>query len=137
TLEHERHWQHASLLVHSSEDDYVKLAYTQGQVGDRFVEFWSESDGVRDKNEPNSTNDSDALVTIHLRLSSDAENLTAAYSFDGETSTTLEGTATLPPEATFGLVAAGDTGTPDAVAQVDHFRVTPDRDDDGQRDPSD
>src|SRR5699024_12479773 len=105
--------------------------------GERFVKFESRSDCKRTPESPNSTVRSDAPATIHLRLCRDGVNLTAAYSFDGETFTTLEGTATLPPEATFGLVAAGDTGTPDAVAQVDHFRVTPDRDDDGQRDPSD
>src|SRR5699024_2375046 len=81
-------WQQPGLLVHSSDDDYVKLAYTQGQDGERFVEFWSESDGERDQNAPNINVDGDAPATIHLRLSSDGENLTAAYSFDGETFTT-------------------------------------------------
>src|SRR5699024_8760621 len=79
----------------------------------------------------------DTPTTVHLRLSSDGESVTAAYSLDGEEFTTLDGAASLNPAATFGVVAAGDTGEPDAVASVEYVRVSPDRDDDGQREPSD
>ncbi|WP_127573369.1 ThuA domain-containing protein [Georgenia faecalis] len=137
SVEHERHWQYSGLMLHSSDDDYTKLTFTKHENGSRFLEFWTEAGGSRTQHAPNVTLPTDASASVHLRLSSDGSAVTAAYSFDGVTFTALSGSAVLDPEATMGVVAAGDTGEPDAVAVVNHFRVTPDSDDDGEREPSD
>ncbi|WP_152189228.1 ThuA domain-containing protein [Georgenia satyanarayanai] len=138
TLAHERHWQYSGLMLHSGDDDYTKLTFTRHQDGSRFLEYWTESGGSRTQHADNVTLPDDAPASVHLRLSSDGEDVTAAYSLDGEEFTTLDGSATLDPEATVGVVAAGDTGAGGGVAVVDHVRVTPDREDDGgEREPSD
>ncbi|WP_299275596.1 ThuA domain-containing protein, partial [uncultured Georgenia sp.] len=136
TLDHERHWQFTGLMMHAGDDDYAKLAFTRHQNGSRFVEFWTERNGSRDSHSTDVTLPAD-VSTVHLRLSSDGEDLRAAYSLDGEEYTAISGASSVIPGATFGLVAAGDTGAGDGVALVDHFRVTPDREDDGEREPSD
>ncbi|MEE6274635.1 ThuA domain-containing protein, partial [Georgenia sp. MJ206] len=136
-VDYERHWQFSGLMLHSTDDDYTKLAFTRHENGSRFVEFWTEAGGSRTQHAPNATIPASAPGTIHLRLSSDGTTVTAAYSLDGESFTTLSGSVALDPEATLGLVAAGDTGEPDAVAAINHFRVTPDAEDDGEREPSD
>ncbi|WP_168202603.1 ThuA domain-containing protein [Georgenia wutianyii] len=137
TLEHERHWQYAGLMLHTTDDDYTKLTFTKHQDGSRFLEYWTEAGGSRTEHAPNLTLPADAPATVHLRLTSDGQDVIAAYSLDGESFTALDGAATLDPGASIGVVAAGDTGTPDAVAVVDHVRFTPDREDDGQREPDD
>ncbi|MEE6286919.1 ThuA domain-containing protein, partial [Georgenia sp. MJ173] len=137
SVEHGRHWQYSGLMVHSGDDDYTKLTFTKHENGSRFLEFWTESNGSRTQHAGNVTLPADAANAVHLRLTSDGESLTAAYSLDGEQFTTLDGSAVLDPDATFGVVAAGDTGEPDVVAAVDHFRVTPDREDTGEREPND
>src|SRR5690625_1868313 len=137
TLEHERHWQFGGLMMHSTDDDYAKVAFTQHEDGSRFIEFWTETDGSRNSHSPNVTLPADAPSTVHLKLFSAGENLRAAYSLDGEEWTELEGASSVIPDATLGLVAAGDTGGGGGVAVVDHFHVTPDRDGDTEREPND
>lgn len=132
TLEHTREWQHAGLMLHSTDDDYVKLAFTRNVSGGRFLEFQTEADGVR------ATHDGVNLPTefpstVHLRLSSDGAAVTAAYSTDGVEWTELEGAAVFAAGANLGLVVAGDTGASEVSASFESFRVTPDREDDGER----
>ncbi|PSL06983.1 glucose/arabinose dehydrogenase [Haloactinopolyspora alba] len=136
SIEHTREWQHAGLLLHGTDDDYVKVAFTRNASGGRLLEFQTESGGSRTWHD-NVTLPADFPSTAHLRLSSDGSQLTAAYSADGETWTDLAGAASVIDGATIGLMAAGDTGTPEVDAVFEHFTVTPDTDDDGVRAPSD
>ncbi|AYY14126.1 DUF1349 domain-containing protein [Actinobacteria bacterium YIM 96077] len=136
SIEHTREWQHAGLLMHGSDDDYVKLAFTRNSAGDRIMEFQTETDGSREWHD-NVTLPSDFPSTAHLRLASDGAELTAAYSADGEDWTALDGAAQVIEDATVGVMAAGDTDTPEVDASFAHFSVTPDIDDDGAREPSD
>ncbi|MGW9419649.1 ThuA domain-containing protein [Cellulosimicrobium funkei] len=131
-----RHWQHAGLLVHVTDDEYTKLAFTKNQNGNRFLEFQTETGGARTWH--GQTNVAgDFPTAIHLRLVSDGSAITAAYSADGQTWTALAGSAPVKPGATFGVMAGGDTAAADSVARVDHVRVTGDGSDDGEREPSD
>ncbi|MGN0113077.1 MAG: DUF1349 domain-containing protein, partial [Cellulosimicrobium funkei] len=131
-----RHWQHAGLLVHVTDDEYTKLAFTKNQNGNRFLEFQTETGGARTWH--GQTNVAgDFPTAIHLRLVSDGSAITAAYSADGRTWTALAGSAPVKPGATFGVMAGGDTAAADSVARVDHVRVTGDGSDDGEREPSD
>ncbi|WP_265521974.1 ThuA domain-containing protein [Oerskovia flava] len=134
-----RHWQHAGLLVHATDDEYTKLAFTKNQNGNRFLEFQTETAGTRTWHGQTNVA-TDFPSAIHLRLVSDGSAITAAYSPDGEAWTALAGSAPVKADATFGVMAAGDTAAPDTVALVDHVRITPDvedGDDDGTREPSD
>lgn len=132
TLPHTREWQHAGMLLHASDDDYVKLAFTRSSNGGRLMEFQTEAGGSRTWH-ANVALPQDFPSTVDLRLTSDGTALTASYSTDGTTWTALAGQAAVLDGATLGLVAAGDTGTPEATAAFDWYRVTPDSDDDGTR----
>ena len=136
SLEHTREWQHAGLLMHGTDDDYVKLAFTRTSSGSRILEFQTEAAGTRTWH-ANVTLPADFPSTAHLRLVSDGEQVTAAYSADGESWTALDGAAQVIDGSTIGLVAAGDTAAHEVNAVFDHFTITPDVDDDGRREPSD
>jgi glucose/arabinose dehydrogenase/PKD repeat protein len=138
SIGHTREWQHAALVMHGDDDNYVKLAFTRNNGGGRFIEFQTEANGSR------TWHDSPAVLadfpaTIHLRLTSDGAQLTAAYSADGEAWTELAGAAAVIGDSTVGLFAAGDTGAHAVDAEFKHFTVTPDADADGDgtRDPGD
>ena len=135
SLPHTREWQHTGLLLHASDNEYVKLAYTRNASGTRFLEFQTETGGSRTwhANNVNYT----AGDTVFLRMTSDGSQITAAYSVDGSTWTALNGAAPVKPNATIGVVAAGDTGAQEATAVVDWFRITPDNSGDTTREPSD
>jgi regulation of enolase protein 1 (concanavalin A-like superfamily) len=92
------------------------------------VEFQSETNGRR-TTPAAPVVAADFPSTIQLRLTNVAGKLSGAYSADGEAWTTLAGTLDLKTGsgAQIGLMAAGDLGTSPRVAQVDWFRVTPDR----------
>ncbi|HSF37478.1 MAG TPA: DUF1349 domain-containing protein, partial [Nocardioides sp.] len=128
TLDHSSHWQWAGLVVHQSDDEYNKLAFVRHQNGTRLVEFQSETNGSR-TTPAAPVVAADFPTTIHLRLTNAAGKLSGAYSADGEAWTSLDGTLDLKTGsgARIGLMAAGDLGTTPRVAQVDWFRVTPDR----------
>ncbi len=132
TLPHTREWQHGGLLLHASDDDYVKLAFTRSSNGGRLMEFQTEAGGSRTWH-ANVALPQDFPSTVDLRLTSDGTAVTAAYSTDGSTWVPLAGQATVLEGATLGLVAAGDTGTPETTAAFDWYRVTPDSEDDGTR----
>ncbi len=136
SLAHTREWQHAGMLVHGSDDDYVKLAFTRNDSGGRLLEFQTEADGARTWH-ANVALPADFPVTAHLRLGSDGTRLTAAYSADGQTWTALPGSAAVPAGAKVGLVAAGDTAAHSVDAVFDHFTVTPDSTDTGEREATD
>jgi len=128
TLEHSSHWQWAGLVVHQSDDEYNKLGFVRHQNGSRLVEFQSETGGTRTT--PAAPVVADGFPsTIHLRLTNSGGTLRGAYSADGSAWTELAGTLSLKTGAgaRIGLMAAGDLGTTPRVAQVDWFRVTPDR----------
>lgn len=136
SIGHTREWQHAALMMHADDDNYVKLAFTRNNSGGRFLEFQTESDGSRTWHDSPAV-PADFPATIHLRLASDGAQLTAAYSADGAAWTELAGATAVIEDSTVGLFAAGDTGAYAVDAEFAHFTVTPDADDDGIRDPSD
>jgi glucose/arabinose dehydrogenase/PKD repeat protein/regulation of enolase protein 1 (concanavalin A-like superfamily) len=136
SLAHTREWQHAGMLVHGSDDDYVKLAFTRNNSGGRLLEFQTEADGSRTWH-ANVTLPADFPATAHLKLASDGTQLTAAYSADGQNWTALAGAAAVIPGAKVGLVAAGDTAAHSVDAVFDHFTVTPDTTDTGEREAAD
>ncbi len=128
TLEHSSHWQWAGLVVHQSDNEYNKIAFVRHQNGTRLVEFQSETNGTR-TTPAAPVVATDFPSTIQLRLTNVGGKLTGAYSADGSTWTNLAGQLDLKTgsAARIGLMAAGDLGTTPRVAQVDWFRVTPDR----------
>ncbi|WP_053205743.1 ThuA domain-containing protein [Jiangella muralis] len=137
SVEHTREWQHAGLLMHGTDDDYVKLAFTRTSSGGRILEFQTEAGGTRTWH-ANVTLPADFPSTAHLRLASDGEQVTAAYSADGSSWTALAGAAQVIDDSTIGPMAAGDTAAHSVDAVFDHFTITPDvADDDGSREPSD
>jgi glucose/arabinose dehydrogenase/PKD repeat protein/type 1 glutamine amidotransferase len=136
SIPHSREWQHAGLLVHGSDNDYVKLAFTRNNSGGRLLEFQTEAGGTRTWH-ANQALPADFPSTIHLRLSSNGTAMTAAYSTNGETWTALAGSAAVVPNATVGPMAAGDTAAHTVDASFDHFTLTPDTTDTGERAPSD
>jgi cytochrome c len=135
SIPHSRQWQHTGLLMHGSDNDYVKLAFTSNGSG-RFLEFQTEAAGTRSWHD-NVNLPADFPSTVHLRLVSDGQRLTAAYSTDGQAWTNLAGSATVIVGATIGPMAAGDTGATEVNAVFDHFTITPDSTDDGTRQPAD
>ncbi|MEO5665707.1 MAG: Ig-like domain-containing protein, partial [Nocardioides sp.] len=127
TLAHTSHWQWAGLVVHKSDNEYNKLAFVRHQNGTRFLEFQSETAGVRTT--PGApVVPTDFPTTIHLRLTNTNGTLTAAYSADGTAWTDVIGSTALKTGdgTKIGVMAAGDLGTTPKVANVDWFRVTPD-----------
>ncbi|WP_291415636.1 ThuA domain-containing protein [Actinophytocola sp.] len=136
SIAHTREWQHAGLLVHGGDDDYVKLAFTRNDSGGRLLEFQTEAGGTRTWH-ANVALPADFPATAHLRLASDGERLTAAYSANGVTWTDLDGSAAVIDGATIGPMAAGDTAPAAVDAVFEHFTVTPDTTDDGVREPGD
>ncbi|MFC4855427.1 ThuA domain-containing protein [Actinophytocola glycyrrhizae] len=136
SLAHTRGWQHAGMLVHGGDDDYVKLAFTANSSGGRLLEFQTEADGSRTWH-ANVALPADFPSTAHLRLASDGTSLSAAYSTDGQDWTELAGSAAVLAGAKVGLVAAGDTAAHSVDAVFDHFTVTPDTTETGERDAAD
>ncbi|WP_158564241.1 ThuA domain-containing protein [Jiangella anatolica] len=136
SVPHTREWQHAGLLMHGTDDDYVKLAFTRTSSGSRILEFQTEAAGTRTWH-ANVTLPADFPATAHLRLISDGTQVTAAYSADGTTWTALPGAAQVIDGSTIGLMAAGDTAAHSVNAVFDHFTITPDVEDNGEREPSD
>jgi cytochrome c len=124
TIDHTSHWQWAGLVVHQSDDEYNKLAFVRHSNGNRFIEFQSETGGVR-STPAAPTLPADTPSTIHLKLTSDGTALTAAYSIDGETWTALGGQLQVKPNAQIGVMAAGDVGSTPIDAEVDWFRFSP------------
>ncbi|GAB3161871.1 hypothetical protein GCM10027059_13090 [Myceligenerans halotolerans] len=135
-IPHDRHWQHAGLLVSSGDDDYTKFAFTKNPSGNRFVEFQTES-GAERVWHGRSDVQTDFPTSIHLRLVSDGDVIRAAYSADDVVWTTLVGEAPVVPGATFGVMAGGDTAPTRVSALVDYVRITGDNVDDGSREPGD
>ncbi|NHC46244.1 ThuA domain-containing protein [Motilibacter aurantiacus] len=124
TLAHNREWQHAGLMLHASDNEYVKLAYTRNGSGGRFLEFQTETGGTRTWHANNVA--ISAGDTVHLRLKKAGSQITASYSVDGATWTALSGAAPVKANATLGVMAAGDTGTPNSTALFDWFRLSSD-----------
>lgn len=126
TLAHTSHWQWAGLVVHKSDDEYNKLAFVRSTDGSRFLEFQTETGGARTTH-GTFTVPAASGTTMHLKLVSDGTALTAYWSADGSTWSKLDGTAPLKAGGSLGIVGAGDLGTTAVTADVDWFRVTPDR----------
>ncbi|MFD4421091.1 ThuA domain-containing protein [Agromyces sp. NPDC058484] len=124
TLAHTSHWQWAGLVVHQNDNEYNKLAFVRNQGGGRFIEFQSETGGVRTTPAAPAL-PADFSSTIHLKLTSNGTVLTGAYSADGQTWTALTGQLQLKQNARIGVIAAGDLGTTPVTAKVDWFRFSP------------
>ncbi len=125
-LAHDNEWQHAALAQIVDDNNYVKFALTQNQAGSRFFEFQTETNGTRTWHQNNVTVPADFPSSFYLRLTQAGSTLSAAYSTDGTTFTTLTGTGALKAGGTLGVFAGGDTDAQNKTAAVDWFRVTPD-----------
>jgi cytochrome c len=136
SLAHTREWQHAGLLMHGDDNNYVKLAFTRNNSGGRLMEFQTEANGTRTWH-ANQALPANFPALVHLRLVSDGSALTASYSTDGVAWTVLPGTASVVPNSTIGMVTAGDTAAASVNASFDHFTITPDSTDTGERAPAD
>jgi cytochrome c len=136
SIAHTRQWQHAGMLMHGNDDNYVKLAFTRNSSGGRMMEFLTESNGTRSWH-ANQALPANFPTIVHLRLVSDGTSLKASYSTDGQAWTVLPGSAAVVPNSTIGLVAAGDTAAATVNASFDQFTITPDSTDTGERAPSD
>ncbi|WP_229688566.1 ThuA domain-containing protein [Micromonospora yangpuensis] len=126
TLAARADYQQAGLLVYGNDDNYAKLDLVYG--GSRRVEFIRESGGTP-RNESTDSTAAPTGDTVHLRLTSDGTNLTAAYSADGQTFTTVGRSAALAgiSNPRIGLFALnGGTTAPVVNADFDWFRITPD-----------
>ncbi|GAB3857921.1 hypothetical protein GCM10029963_56740 [Micromonospora andamanensis] len=126
TLAARADYQQAGLLIYGNDDNYAKLDLLYG--GSRRVEFIRESAGTP-RNESTDSTAAPTGDTIHLRLTSDGTNLTAAYSTDGQTFTAVGRSAALAgiTNPRIGLFALnGGTTAPVVNAQFDWFRITPD-----------
>ncbi|MGH2945489.1 MAG: ThuA domain-containing protein, partial [Solirubrobacteraceae bacterium] len=126
TIDHDNEWQHAGLMQLVDDDNYVKFAFTRNNAGGRFLEYQTETGGSRSWHGANVIVDESFPTTLHMRLTNAGGTLSAAYSTDGETWSSMGGTATLKDGGTIGMVAAGDTDAANVDAAFDWFRVTPD-----------
>ncbi|MBE1485117.1 ThuA domain-containing protein [Plantactinospora soyae] len=119
-------YQQAGLIVYGDDDNYAKLDLLYG--GSSRVEFIRETAGTP-RNDAADSVAAPAGGTIHLRLTSDGTNLTAAYSADGQTFTPIGRPAALagieaPKVGLFAL--NGGTVAPVIDASFDWFQITPD-----------
>ena len=71
TMDHSSHWQHGGLMIHLDDDNYTKLAWTQNNGGNRFLEFQTETNGTRQWHGDNVNDPGSWPNTMHLRLASD------------------------------------------------------------------
>ncbi|WP_434741725.1 ThuA domain-containing protein [Micromonospora sp. SH-82] len=119
-------YQQAGLIVYGDDDNYAKLDLLYG--GNRRVEFIRETAGVP-RNEGTDSGPAPDGDTIHLRLTSDGTNVTAAFSADGQTYTPVGRPAALAgiTAPQIGLFALnGGTTAPVVQAAFDWFQVAPD-----------
>ncbi|RKN44375.1 ThuA domain-containing protein [Micromonospora endolithica] len=129
-------YQQAGLLLYGDDDNYAKVDLLYN--GSRRVEFLRETAGTP-RNDAADNVEAPAGDTIHLRLTSDGTNLTAAMSADGQTFTPVGRSAELAgiENPRIGLFALnGGTDAPVVDAAFDWFQVTPDAPA-GPVDPSD
>nr|WP_265736703.1 PQQ-dependent sugar dehydrogenase [Peterkaempfera griseoplana] len=136
TLPADRSYQQAGLVLYGDDDNYAKLVYegraTNGpDAGQNIFQFIREENG--DPHEVSASN-TGALgaaypQTVYLRITSDGSNITAAYSADGSTFTTMPETKPIAGigNPRIGLVSlAGNGTTPPVDAAFDWFHLTPD-----------
>ena len=71
TMDHSSHWQHGGLMIHLDDDNYTKLAWTQNNGGNRFLEFQTETNGSRQWHGDNVNDPGSWPNSMHLRLASD------------------------------------------------------------------
>ncbi|MBM0232432.1 ThuA domain-containing protein [Micromonospora sp. STR1_7] len=136
TLPVTANYQQAGLLVYGDDENYAKLDLLYN--GSRRVEFIRETAGTP-RNEAADSAAAPAGDTVHLRITSDGTNLTAAVSADGQTFTPVGQSAALAgiTNPRIGLFALnGGTEAPVVDAAFDSFQVTPDAPA-GPVDPSD
>ncbi|KXK63623.1 PKD domain-containing protein [Micromonospora rosaria] len=119
-------YQQAGLILYGDDDNYAKVDLLFG--GNKKVEFIRETAGSP-RNEGADATAAPAGDTIHLRLTSDGTNLTAAFSADGQTFTPVGRSAALAgiTNPQIGLFALnGGTTAPVVNAEFDWFQFTPD-----------
>ncbi|MEE6260404.1 ThuA domain-containing protein [Plantactinospora sonchi] len=119
-------YQQAGLIVYGDDENYAKLDLLYN--GSRRIEFIRETAGTP-RNESGDSTAAPAGEWLHLRLTSDGTNLTAAYSADGQTFTPVGRSAALAgiTEPKVGLFALnGGTDAPVVDAEFDVFQFSPD-----------
>ncbi|HWK26457.1 MAG TPA: ThuA domain-containing protein [Solirubrobacter sp.] len=125
----DENYQQAGLRVYSDDDNWASV-HMISAGGNRQFEFIYEAAG----NPRNGAADNsgalpaDAPLSYYVRIHSDGTNLTAAYSFDGDTFTPVGQPA---PLSTFvnpqiGPVALSDTAPSKPMAYFDWIRFDPD-----------
>ncbi|HEY8339645.1 MAG TPA: DUF1349 domain-containing protein, partial [Egibacteraceae bacterium] len=126
TLPEGEEYEQAGLLVHQDDRNFVKLVLMDDPNKGWVAEFGQTIDGtaIFDGNLDQSWPLPEGINTsgIWLRISSDGEGLTAAWSADGETWTTFGRTRPLAPmpDPRIGLAAYNGEGQP---ARFDFFRL--------------
>ncbi|MFD1146818.1 ThuA domain-containing protein [Saccharothrix hoggarensis] len=136
TLPARRGYQQAGLIVYGDDDNYAKMVLQGRNTGSddaasRIFQFIREENGS-----PNEVGESNTAPlgaqypdTVWVRFTSDGSTLTASYSADGQTFTTMPQTKSLAGIAhpKIGLLSlAGYDDRPVVTAQFDTFTITPD-----------
>ncbi|SDZ24525.1 Glucose/arabinose dehydrogenase, beta-propeller fold [Micromonospora pattaloongensis] len=125
TIDHSKTYEQAGILVHGDDRNFVKFAFIEVPNGVRNFEFIHQQDGspidggAVDRS-PNLA--FDFPNTVWMRVVSDGQTVTAAYSTDGEQWTTVGRPRSLAavPNPSVGLAAFNGTGNP---VTFDFFRV--------------
>ncbi|HYI20395.1 MAG TPA: PKD domain-containing protein, partial [Solirubrobacteraceae bacterium] len=122
SLAHAATWEQAAMLLRASDQHFLKLAYIRTPDG-RNIEFIRQRDGQPD--DQGAVERSAGFLTsdtVFLRMHSDGTNVTAAYSPDGATWTTVGRSQPLDAlgDATIGVSAFNGLGTP---ATFDFFSL--------------
>lgn len=112
TLEPTQNHQQAGLLLYSDDDDYAKVDLLH--AGSRQIEFLVEDAGSAG-GAKTGTLPADVGPTVYLRMTADADSITAAWSADGQTWSAIGQPAprSIFADPSVGVYAfAGTTGAP-------------------------
>jgi cytochrome c len=125
TLDHAGTWEQAGMLLHASDQNFLKLSFIQTPDG-RNIEFIRQRNGSPDDHgaaERSPTFAPDASDTVFLRMGSDGAAVTAAYSANGTDWTPVGRSQPLDAltDPVIGVSAFNGVGTP---ASFDSFSLS-------------
>ena len=120
-LDHAATWEQAGMLLYTSDQDFLKLAFINTPDG-RNIEFIRQRDGSPDDQGAADRSPMfpvDASDTVFLRMHSDGASVTAAYSKDGSTWFPVGRTQSLVglTDPLIGVSAFNGVGTPASFNQ--------------------
>jgi PKD repeat protein len=115
-LDHAATWEQAGMLLYTSDEDFLKLAFINTPDG-RNIEFIRQRNGSPDDQgaaDRSPMYPVDASDTVFLRMHSDGASVTAAYSTDGSTWFPVGRTRSLDglTDPVIGVSAFNGVGTP-------------------------